>query len=257
MLNKSHYLAQSRIIATALCGAAFALGALAPPALADEWNKKTVLTIDQPIQVTKTVLPPGQYVFKLLDSQSDRHIVQIFNTRMNHLYATVLAIPNYRLEPEGHSRFAFWETPAGHVKALRAWFYPGDNFGQEFAYPKHLALAENTTTASNSMTTTETTRTQPENTTADRSMEETTPVPQTETQPMTEQQPATESRPVETAENTPPPPPPAAQNAPQTQEQPAETPRRLPKTASPYPLIGLAGLAMLGLYGFLRRKQHA
>jgi hypothetical protein len=23
--------------------------------------------------------------------------------------------------------------------ALRAWFYPGDNFGQEFPYPKHLA----------------------------------------------------------------------------------------------------------------------
>jgi hypothetical protein len=32
--------------------------------------------------------------------------------------------------------FRFWETPAGKPKAIRAWFYPGDNFGQEFAYPK-------------------------------------------------------------------------------------------------------------------------
>ena len=53
-----------------------------------------------------------------------------------HLVTTVLAIPNYRLRPTGKSIFAMWETPAGQPAALRAWFYPGDNFGQEFAYPK-------------------------------------------------------------------------------------------------------------------------
>ena len=36
----------------------------------------------------------------------------------------------------GKSVFAFWEVPAGQPKALRAWFYPGEEFGQEFAYPK-------------------------------------------------------------------------------------------------------------------------
>jgi hypothetical protein len=46
---------------------------------ADEWNKLTVLTVNQPIQVTDKLLDPGQYVFKLLDSSSDRPIVQIFN----------------------------------------------------------------------------------------------------------------------------------------------------------------------------------
>ena len=49
---------------------------------------------------------------------------------------TILAIPNYRLQPTGKTVFTFWETPPGQPKALRAWFYPGDNFGQEFAYPK-------------------------------------------------------------------------------------------------------------------------
>src|SRR6185437_374088 len=34
--------------------------------------------------------------------------------------------------------FAFWETPAGVPKAVHAWFYPGDNYGQAFAYPKKL-----------------------------------------------------------------------------------------------------------------------
>src|SRR5579871_6317839 len=114
-----------------LAGAAFA-----PSARADEWNKKTILTVNESIQVPNKVLPPGTYVMKLMDSQSDRHIVQIFNARESHIETTVLAIPNYRLQPTGHTAFSWWETPPGQPKALRAWFYPGDNFGQEFVYPK-------------------------------------------------------------------------------------------------------------------------
>jgi hypothetical protein len=52
---------------------------------------------------------------------------------------TILAIPNYRLQPTGKTVFQYWEVPAGEPRALRAWFYPGDNFGQEFAYPKQKA----------------------------------------------------------------------------------------------------------------------
>jgi hypothetical protein len=103
---------------------------------ADEWNKKTILTVNESISVPNKVLPPGKYVMKLMDSQSNRHIVQIFDGDETHLITTILAIPNYRLEPTGKTQFQFWETPPGQPKALRAWFYPGDNFGQEFAYPK-------------------------------------------------------------------------------------------------------------------------
>ena len=41
---------------------------------------------------------------KLADSQSNRHIVQIFNEREDQLQTTVLAIPNYRLQPTGKDR---------------------------------------------------------------------------------------------------------------------------------------------------------
>src|SRR5207248_4437648 len=109
---------------------------LAPSLKADQWNKKTVLTVKETIQLPNTVLQPGTYVFKLADSLSDRHIVQIFNSDETKVIATILAIPNYRLKPTDKSVFRFWETPAGNPKAMRAWFYPGDNFGQEFAYPK-------------------------------------------------------------------------------------------------------------------------
>lgn len=106
---------------------------------ADAWNKKTLLTVKEAIQVPGAVLQPGTYVMKLVDSLSDRHIVRIMNEQEDEVITTILAIPNYRLKPTGDSQFEFWETPAGNPRAMRAWFYPGDNFGQEFAYPKGMS----------------------------------------------------------------------------------------------------------------------
>jgi hypothetical protein len=203
--------------------------ALAPSARADEWNKLTRLTVNEPIQVPNKVLPPGTYVIKLLDSPSDRHIVQIFNADQSHLETTILAIPNYRIQPTGKTVFTFWETPPGQPKALRAWFYPGDNFGQEFAYPKSAAV-QIAATAHEAVPTTE--ATQPAE------------LPQaavTQTQPEPQQ---------EVAQNTPPPAPQEA--APAPEPAPAPAPQELPKTASPYPLIGLAGMLSLGLFALVR-----
>jgi hypothetical protein len=117
-----------------------------PGVKADGWNQKTVMTFSGPVEIPGVhlkgwgVLPAGTYVFKLLDSQSDRHIVQIFNKDETQVFATILAIPNYRLRPTGKTVVTFWERPAGEPNALRAWFFPGENYGQEFVYPKAKAL---------------------------------------------------------------------------------------------------------------------
>ena len=124
-----------RVALVTLCGIAITSIA-AFRAQADEWDKKTTLTIDQPTRVANQLLEPGKYVFKLVN-HTNRHVVQIFNEDQSRLVETVIAVPDYRLQPTGKSQFVFWETPEGSAKALRAWFYPGDNFGQEFPYPKH------------------------------------------------------------------------------------------------------------------------
>ena len=121
---------------TALCTAVIGLSVVAPTAKADEHDKKTKVNITEPLEVPGAVLQPGTYVFKLVESSNDRHIVIIKNERENHTYATIFAIPNYKVRRTGKTEISFWETPAGQPKALRAWFYPGDNFGQEFLYPK-------------------------------------------------------------------------------------------------------------------------
>jgi len=111
-----------------------------PSALADTWNKKTVVTFSQTVEVPGKILPAGTYTFQLLDSLSDRHIVQIFNADGSQIIATILAINNYRLQPTGETVMKFGERPGDSPEALRAWFYPGDNFGQEFVYPKVRAI---------------------------------------------------------------------------------------------------------------------
>jgi hypothetical protein len=77
---------------------------------------------------------------KLADSPSNRHIVRFMNGEQNKVLATVLAIPNQRMKPTGDTQLRFYETPSGEPPALRAWFYPGDTFGQQFVYPKDQAM---------------------------------------------------------------------------------------------------------------------
>jgi hypothetical protein len=220
------------------CAAISGVG-LIQSANADEWDKKTTVTINEPIELHHKVLEAGSYVFKLLDSQSDRHIVQIYTADESKLLDTILAIPNYRLQPRGHSVFTFWETPAGQPPALRAWFYPGDNFGQEFLDSKPAAVQTASTTTvpvtyGQSTQSTEVARNEP------------VPAPQSEPAPA----------PVAVTPEPTPEPAPAPAPAPAPEPAPAplvaqNEPVALPQTASYFPVIALAGLLSLGLFGLM------
>jgi hypothetical protein len=234
--------------------------AFAPSASADQWNKKTIITVNEAVQVPGKVLQPGKYVMKLLDSPSNRHIVQIFNDREDQLQTTVLAIPNYRLQPTGDTEFQWWETPAGQPKAIRAWFYPGDNFGQEFAYPKNEAVSIAAATSAPVPTTyaqTEAELATAKVGTVDRAGTELELDRQTYSR-------ADGQQPTEIAQATPRPAteqpaaePSVATPAPQATPMPVETGREtLPRTGSPLPMIGLAGLVALGA-GIAVRKFSA
>jgi hypothetical protein len=112
-------------------------------ASAQSMNKRTTVTFSAPVEIPGVgaqVLPAGTYVFRLLDSLGDRNIVQVFNQDESHVYATILAIPNYRLKATDKTVMTFAERAAGEPQAIRAWFYPGDRWGQEFVYPKTKAM---------------------------------------------------------------------------------------------------------------------
>jgi hypothetical protein len=212
-------------------------------ALADQFDKKTILTTSQAIQVPGKVLPPGTYVIKLLNSLSNRHIVQIFNEDETEVLTTILAIPNYRLEPTGDTHFGFWEVPVGKVVPLKSWFYPGDNFGQEFAYPKETAV--------------------------EIAQETKQPVPvvhaEKEADLPTAELGMVEPSGKETALEAVPPAPASSEPAPAPAVEPltpapeSERSRQaesLPETASNVPLIGLLGLISLGVGFSLRAASR-
>lgn len=123
-----------------LCTAVLSLGLTTVRATADQWDKKTVVTFNMPVEVPGKVLPAGTYVIRLLNSPSNRHIVQIYNASEKKLLATVLAVPDYRLKPSAKPVVRFEERPSGQPEAVEAFFYPGDNFGQQFVYPHHRAV---------------------------------------------------------------------------------------------------------------------
>lgn len=223
------------VLCAAVIGTAFS-----PSVQADEWNRKTVITFNRPVETPGVhmkgwaVLPPGTYVFKVLDSKSDRHIVQIFNKDETMMYATVLAIPNYRLRATSKTVLTFRETPPGQPDVLRAWFYPGKNFGDEFVYPKAKALElAKVTHAPVLYTTVEIT---PEVTAPITSREEPVVVALKEA-PVMAVKPSGDD--VQLAEVVTAPPA-------ETLVAKNDAPRKLPNTASPMPLIGLFGLLALG-----------
>ena len=216
--------------------------ALLPGLQADTWNKKTNLTINEPLEVPDCctpdhtiVLQPGEYVIVLVDSLSDRHIVRIFDKDQQHVMTTILAIPNYRLQPTGKTVLQFWEVPAGQPKALRAWFYPGDNFGQEFAYPKQKAA---TIAAFVKIP-------------VPAIVVETKAEEDLKTVPLVAVTEAGETTEIAVAQPQPPPvvafqPPPAS--GPLEAERPAP---EMPHTASAMPLLGLVGLVSLAIFAAL------
>jgi len=131
-----------KIVAVSFC-LFLAAVAFLPSANADTWDKKTIVTFSAPVEVPGVgaqTLPAGTYMFKLLDSSADRNIVQIFNEDGTHVFTTILAIPNYRLKPTDKTVMTFSERAEGRPEAIRAWFYPGTQWGQEFVYPKVKAM---------------------------------------------------------------------------------------------------------------------
>jgi hypothetical protein len=219
-----------------LFGLALLLVADLPAAHADEWDKTTKITFKEPVQVPGKVLPAGTYIFKLLDSTSNRHVVQIFNEDHTSLITTVMAIPNERLGPAGKTILAYDERPADQPMALAAWFYPGDNFGQEFVYPK--SEAEQLSRLNN--------REVP-------SGEDEHPKLQERNTEAASEKPAA-APPIEQPKLEPQNPPAVAANPtpPANTEVAAQHEPQLPHTASSLPLIGLVGLTLLGMAVVLR-----
>ncbi len=267
MRNNTANLIQSRSRIVAMLFVAVLGFALVRPVRADELDKKTTVTFSAPVEIPGKVLPAGTYVFKLLNSSSDRNIVQIFDKDEKKLYATILAIPDYRLQPTDKTVINFEERSSGSPEAIKAWFYPGDLFGQEFVYPHKRAVElakrtnQNVLSMPNEMNKNITAQAKSASEPSVQAMQKTEV---TAVKPSGEQMALSEavaSKPEQAAS-------PAASNTASnntannassgaSSQAPESRPESLPQTASELPLISMLGMGSLGLAAladYLRRR---
>jgi hypothetical protein len=124
-------LRRSLLAILAVCAAAVLLPRTAA---ADDWDKRTILTFSQVVELPGKVLPAGTYVFQLADSAASRHVMQVFDQN-GRILATFLTIPTVRPIAAYDPRVTFEEQRAGAALPIKKWFYPGELSGEEFIYP--------------------------------------------------------------------------------------------------------------------------
>ena len=107
-----------------------------PSMRADDSNKETRITLNQPLQVQSMLLAPGQYVFKLTEPDAAHGVVSIYSADGARLEGIIMGWSAYRTDA-GDKRLFTISQPEGNQPAkLQTWFYPGDNFGVEFSVTK-------------------------------------------------------------------------------------------------------------------------
>jgi hypothetical protein len=186
------------------------------------------MTFNEPVEIPGQMLSAGTYWFALMDSQSDRNIVQIWNEDRSHLIATVFTVSDYRFQPTDKTVVNFEERPGDQTEAIQAWFYPGENFGHEFVYPKTqaISLAQQTQ--------------QPVLSMPDEAATDTAPASEPSIDAVTGS-----GNEIEVSEIV-------------QSEEPKDdvVMASLPQTASLFPIIGLLGLVALGASLCFRRMAH-
>ena len=252
-------------------------------------NQDTFFTFSQDVELPNKTLPAGTYLFQLMDSDSNRHIVKVMSQDRKQLHTTLLAIPYYTNDrPSDEPQVRFMETPASGTNgsngttgspatnAIKIWFYPGNSVGHEFIYPRSQAMRLASRTGGSVLTTKS--ETEISETVADtdltrvdrggtdsavdmsnRTAETTTAATQPPAAP--EPMPA----PTQTAQTQPAPTTPAPAPMPERTAAPVPMPERtadttrseLPSTAGFLPLLAVIGIGSLVGSRLLRRARRA
>lgn len=179
--------------------------------------RTTKLSISEPTEISGTILQPGVYMIRVHDVTNGKVQVQVTDESEAKVFATVTAMRmrrNLDTNQQQADQTEFTYTTANGHPALATWFYPGDEWGEQFTSGKATWTTE---------------------TVAVTQTHETVKAPE----------PAPAPAPAPVAQYNPPAPEPAAASEPAAAPTPT-APAQLPRTASNLPLLGLIGLGALG-----------
>jgi hypothetical protein len=192
-----------------------------PDAKVSEMDQKVIGTFNAPVIIPGQILPPGTYVFKVLDVMGSRDVVRVSTADESRVLATAFTIPSYRPDSSDKEIFQFEERGADSPQAIKAWFYPGYRYGHELIYPKTVAAPTVGSGVNNNG---------PTPVAAEESAAAVTP-----------EKPTSEEPSPLVASNTP-----STEQSQTSQTSPTPAEEELPKTASSTPLIALMAMLLLG-----------
>src|SRR5262249_31699523 len=130
-----------RRITTRLAGIGVAVLMTATVAQAQPEDKHAYFTFNRPIALPGTTLPAGRYLFRIVDTQTSRKVIQVLSNDGKKPLAMLNTIMDERSEPTKDAEVSFIETPKDAPSAVKTWWYPGERTGYEFIYPRAQARA--------------------------------------------------------------------------------------------------------------------
>ena len=127
-----------KLIATALTLAVLALVASRATAQQANTTERTFMTFSTAVEMPGVMLQPGTYVFKLADSPS-RNVVQVWDQDEKNMIGHWTYVQAERPRVSEDTVVMFRETREGATPAVQFWYFPGEQIGKEFIYPKDQA----------------------------------------------------------------------------------------------------------------------
>ena len=106
---------------------------------ADEFDKATYFTFDEPVALPGVTLPAGTYLFRLADPDGSSSVIDVYDETGRTCYGVFLTIPEQESHASDQPSIQFAEQPGRAPEAIAAWFYPGDQTGWKFLYANHRA----------------------------------------------------------------------------------------------------------------------
>lgn len=230
----------------------------AAPTRGQTADYQTYFTFSGPVTLPGVTLPAGKYLFRLADPSTSRKVINVLTADGKKSVAMLTSIPNRMARAPKDPEVRFMEVSGNTPPPIKTWWYPGNDTGYEFIYPRGQALELAKVVDEPVLTTSADTR---EFETADLARvgatDASAPAPVNET--------PTPAEPTGRAQRGEMP-----SASPQTETRTAQADTRpvqpetqiarteLPQTATTNPLVALlGGMALLAGVGLLRRRSAA
>jgi len=99
-------------------------------------NLPVYFTFSQSVALPRVTLPAWRYLFKLVDSNTTRSVVQVSSADGKRQIGFFSTVPVQRNQPPNDPEVRFLEAPANEPTAIATYWYPGRKLGWEFVYPR-------------------------------------------------------------------------------------------------------------------------